>query len=83
MLRVPLPARDSLASESDGTPSPGPSKGKSKAKGPEKTERRVLPARMRRAAGGGAEGIRDIEEMIVDWLERWGELAGCSRNRLT
>lgn len=34
--------------------------------------RRVLPARIRRAAGGGQEGIRDLEEMIVDWLERWG-----------
>jgi hypothetical protein len=36
-------------------------------------EKRVLPARIRRAAGGGAEGIRDLEEMIVDWLERWGQ----------
>lgn len=35
-------------------------------------ERRVLPARIRRAAGGGAEGIRELEEMIVDWLERYG-----------
>jgi hypothetical protein len=34
--------------------------------------RRVLPARIRRAAGGGQEGIRDLEEMIVDWLERYG-----------
>ena len=38
-------------------------------------EKRVLPARIRRAAGGGADGIRDLEEMIVDWLERWG---GCT-----
>lgn len=36
-------------------------------------EKRVLPARIRRAAGTGAEGIRDLEEMIVDWLERCGE----------
>ncbi|WWC66009.1 uncharacterized protein I303_108631 [Kwoniella dejecticola CBS 10117] len=35
-------------------------------------ERRVLPARIRRSAGGG-EGMREIEEMIIDWLERWGE----------
>ncbi|WRT69825.1 uncharacterized protein IL334_006816 [Kwoniella shivajii] len=35
-------------------------------------ERRVLPARIRRSAGGG-EGIREVEEMIVDWLERFGE----------
>ncbi|WVF68374.1 hypothetical protein IAT40_003139 [Kwoniella sp. CBS 6097] len=34
--------------------------------------RRVLPARIRRSAGGG-EGMREVEEMIVDWLERWGE----------
>lgn len=35
-------------------------------------EKRVMPQRIRRAAGGGAEGIRDLEEMIVDWLERFG-----------
>ena len=35
--------------------------------------KRVLPPRIRRAAGGGADGIRELEEMIVDWLERWGE----------
>ncbi|WVR07956.1 hypothetical protein IAU60_004999 [Kwoniella sp. DSM 27419] len=44
-------------------------KGKGKAGAP---ERRVLPARIRRSTGGG-EGMRDVEEMIVDWLERWGE----------
>lgn len=73
MLRVPPPPR--AESPNGGTPSPGPSgsaKGKDKAKG-KGPERRVLPARVRRAAGGGAEGIRDIEEMVVDWLERWGE----------
>ncbi|WWD20411.1 hypothetical protein CI109_104887 [Kwoniella shandongensis] len=43
-------------------------KGKGKA-----VERRVLPARIRRTAGGGAEGMREVEEMVVDWLERWGE----------
>lgn len=68
MLRVPPPSRTDLSD--GGTPSPSLAKGKEKAKGP---ERRVLPARVRRAAGGGAEGIRDIEEMVVDWLERWGE----------
>ncbi|OWZ78774.1 hypothetical protein C365_02413 [Cryptococcus neoformans Bt85] len=36
-------------------------------------ERRVLPARIRRAAGGGLDGMRDVEEMVVDWLQRWGE----------
>lgn len=45
---------------------------KGKAKG--EPARRVLPARLRRSAGGGAEGIRDLEEMVVDWLERYG---GC------
>ncbi|KAK6908571.1 hypothetical protein I204_06550 [Kwoniella mangroviensis CBS 8886] len=44
-------------------------KGKEKEKVP---ERRVLPARIRRSAGGG-EGMREVEEMIIDWLERWGE----------
>lgn len=34
--------------------------------------KRVLPARLRRAAGGGQEGVRDLEEMIVDWLDRYG-----------
>ncbi|ODO03565.1 hypothetical protein L198_02413 [Cryptococcus wingfieldii CBS 7118] len=43
-------------------------KGKGKA-----VERRVLPARIRRATGGGAEGMRDVEEMIIDWVQRWGE----------
>ena len=40
--------------------------------------RRVLPARIRRAAGGGQEGIRDLEEMIVDWLERYGACLSAS-----
>lgn len=39
--------------------------------------RRVLPARLRRSAGGGAEGIRDLEEMVVDWLERYGQFWRC------
>lgn len=34
--------------------------------------KRVLPARLRRAAGGGQDGVRDLEEMIVDWLDRYG-----------
>ena len=34
--------------------------------------KRVLPARIRRAAGGGQEGFRDLENMIVDWLDRYG-----------
>ncbi|KAK8849781.1 hypothetical protein IAR55_005117 [Kwoniella newhampshirensis] len=51
-----------------GNGAPTDAKGKGKA-----VERRVLPARIRRTAGGGAEGMRDVEEMVVDWLERWGE----------
>ncbi|WWC73818.1 uncharacterized protein I206_107790 [Kwoniella pini CBS 10737] len=48
-------------------------KGKGKARNLVKQpERRVLPARIRRSAGGG-EGMREVEEMIMDWLERWGE----------
>ncbi|BEJ13512.1 hypothetical protein CspHIS471_0306860 [Cutaneotrichosporon sp. HIS471] len=39
-------------------------------------ERRVLPARIRRAAGG-AEGIRELEEMVVDWLERYADCSFC------
>ncbi|BEI82681.1 hypothetical protein CcaverHIS002_0305490 [Cutaneotrichosporon cavernicola] len=39
-------------------------------------ERRVLPARIRRAAGG-AEGIRELEEMVVDWLERYADRSSC------
>jgi hypothetical protein len=34
--------------------------------------KRVLPARIRRAAGGGQEGFRDLEDIIVDWLDRYG-----------
>jgi hypothetical protein len=30
------------------------------------------PARMRRAAGGGAVGVRDVEDIIIDWLDRYG-----------
>ncbi|ORY34604.1 hypothetical protein BCR39DRAFT_513576 [Naematelia encephala] len=48
-----------------------------KAKGKQTTmrvpEKRVLPARIRRAAGTGQEGMRDLEEMVVDWLDRFGE----------
>ncbi|ORX37605.1 hypothetical protein BD324DRAFT_387251 [Kockovaella imperatae] len=36
-------------------------------------ERRVLPARIRRTAGRGADGVRDLEDMVCDWLERYGE----------
>ncbi|KAL1412568.1 hypothetical protein Q8F55_000315 [Vanrija albida] len=52
----------------------GKHKGKARAAAEPERGRRVLPARIRRAAGGGAEGIRDIEEMVVDWLERWGDI---------
>jgi hypothetical protein len=41
--------------------------------------KRVLPARIRRAAGGGQEGFRDLEHMIVDWLDRYGMLTILSR----
>jgi len=47
-------------------------KGKQRADRPKPIEKRVMPGRIRRAAGGGAEGIRDLEEMVVDWLDRWG-----------
>lgn len=46
-------------------------KGKGKARA--EPERRVLPARIRRAVGGGVEGVRELEEMIVDWLTRFSE----------
>jgi hypothetical protein len=36
-------------------------------------ERRVLPARIRRVAGSGQEGLRELEGMIVKWLYRYGE----------
>ncbi|WWC92675.1 uncharacterized protein L201_007634 [Kwoniella dendrophila CBS 6074] len=44
-------------------------KGKGKEKPP---ERRVLPPRIRRSTGGG-ESMREVEEMIIDWLERCSE----------
>lgn len=53
-------------------------KGKGKAvepfpqEGQARPSKRVLPARIRRAAGGGQEGFRDLENMIVDWLDRYG-----------
>lgn len=47
-------------------------KGKERMNPPKPLEKRVMPGRIRRAAGGGAEGIRDLEEMVVDWLDRWG-----------
>lgn len=40
---------------------------------PRQQIKRVLPARLRRAAGSGQDGVRDLEEMIVDWLDRYGE----------
>lgn len=57
-----------------GTPSglPRDSSGNVAASGAPSSSRRVLPQRIRRAAGGGAEGVRELEEMIVDWLERFG-----------
>ena len=58
------------AQSSSSVASPSASrKGKARVSAP---ERRVLPARMRRAAGGGSEAVRDLEEMVFDWLERWG-----------
>lgn len=64
----PPSAASSPLTPASAAPSPtADPKGKGKA-----VERRVLPARIRRAAGG-AEGIRELEEMVVDWLERYGE----------
>lgn len=40
-------------------------------------DRRVLPARIRRVAGGGQEGMRELEDMIIDWLNRYGERRFC------
>ncbi len=51
-------------------------KGKQRAVTPRVLEKRVMPGRIRRAAGGGADGIRDLEEMVVDWLDRWGRCSG-------
>lgn len=72
-----MPSRSSspLSSPSKSPLKPLSRKGKGRAVAvPATVEKRVLPARIRRAAGTGAEGIRDLEEMIVDWLERWGML---------
>ncbi|KAL7425240.1 hypothetical protein Q5752_000928 [Cryptotrichosporon argae] len=74
-------SRAALASETEAGPSRAPTSGRATpsaaaatAEGKEAdAARRKLPARIRRATGGGAEGVRDLEEMIVDWLERWGE----------
>ncbi|WOO82162.1 uncharacterized protein LOC62_04G005664 [Vanrija pseudolonga] len=86
-LTVPVPGSSPAYAASDAsssltptsTASPvsvmlGKHKGKARAAAEPERGRRVLPARIRRAAGGGAEGIRDIEEMVVDWLERWGDI---------
>ncbi|WVQ77516.1 hypothetical protein IAR50_007202 [Cryptococcus sp. DSM 104548] len=65
----PMKGTPSAAPQAPKTPgTPLDPKGKGKA-----VERRVLPARIRRATGGGAEGMRDVEEMIIDWVQRWGE----------
>ena len=74
-VKLGTPAQGNRPSDVNGDAAPPALKASPKGKGksPAKPEKRVLPARIRRAAGGGAEGIRDLEEMIVDWLERWGK----------
>lgn len=72
---TPSPARSSPKTKhtmrkSNARNDPGP--GPSSPRAPARAEKRVLPARIRRAAGGGAEGTRDLEEMVMDWLERYG-----------
>ena len=80
-LEPSIPSSSSSAHPVSAAPAPASHgavrKGKSRALDEDtakRPEKRVLPARVRRAPGGGAEGIRDLEEMIVDWLERWGRL---------
>jgi len=83
---VILPAPQTIAKLPTATSAPTPtrpSRDKGKGKAVESSlqhgqgeqgrpGRRVLPARIRRAAGGGQEGFRDLEDMIVDWLDRYG-----------
>ncbi|RXK39708.1 hypothetical protein M231_03063 [Tremella mesenterica] len=50
--------------------------GKGKGKGKSKITLAVneRPTRIRRAAGGGQEGIRDVEQMVIDWLTSYYEI---------
>ncbi|EIW71424.1 hypothetical protein TREMEDRAFT_71157, partial [Tremella mesenterica DSM 1558] len=50
--------------------------GKGKGKGKSKVSLAVneRPTRIRRAAGGGQEGIRDVEQMVIDWLTSYHEI---------
>lgn len=79
--RIPSTPNASPSLASTSTPTTASTSTDSKYKG-KLIERRVLPARIRRAAGGGLEGMRDVEEMVVDWLQRWGEPVTIPPDRL-
>lgn len=79
--RTPSTPNANPAPASTSAPTTTPTSTDPKYKG-KPIERRVLPARIRRAAGGGLEGMRDVEEMVVDWLQRWGEPVTIPPDRL-
>jgi len=75
-LPTPAPAITTTAAQKTSRVSRDKGKGKAAEPGSQGEQgrpgKRVLPARIRRAAGGGQEGFRDLENMIVDWLDRYG-----------
>jgi hypothetical protein len=77
-FNLPAPAPTTTTAAAQKTSRVSRHKGKGKALEPGsqgeqgRPGKRVLPARIRRAAGGGQEGFRDLENMIVDWLDRYG-----------
>jgi hypothetical protein len=77
-LPTPAPAITAAAARKTSRVSRDKGKGKALEPGSQGEQgrpgKRVLPARIRRAAGGGQEGFRDLENMIVDWLDRYGTL---------
>jgi hypothetical protein len=78
-LPPPAPTKTTVAAQKPSRVSRDKGKGKALEPGSQGEQgrpgKRVLPARIRRAAGGGQEGFRDLENMIVDWLDRYGTLA--------
>jgi hypothetical protein len=75
-LPAPAPTKTTVAAQRPSRVSRDKGKGKALESGSQGEQgrpgKRVLPARIRRAAGGGQEGFRDLENMIVDWLDRYG-----------
>jgi hypothetical protein len=75
-LPAPAPTKTTVAAQKPSRVSRDKGKGKALEPGSQGEQgrpgKRVLPARIRRAAGGGQEGFRDLENMIVDWLDRYG-----------